>query len=376
MTPLLFDSEQPTRSLTMAEALAYAHAHQPSIRAAIARLSGRRKDAEIPSRQWLPKAGVTAQIFGMTANNSTATYIGQPLVDIPRVGGTKATSGGSLGPYASTFVGAGVVQEIFDFGRIGLQRAAADALVEVERHKADVARLDVDFGVEEAFFSVFAAKAIVAASDDAYGRAHAHRDLASAGVASGLRSPIDLTRAEAELARLDIGRVQARGGLAVAENLLAAAIGAPDAAVDVCGDAPQPGDMPALRQAIEMAQSRDPALAEAIANFGAAQEHTRAVGAYLRPDVSATATMSGRAGGAPPSAGAAATGGGWIPNVPNWDVGLVLSWPLLDATIAARRDAARSEEQVRRDEIDVAREARITAVRLAYVQVQIARSAL
>jgi outer membrane protein len=376
MTPLLFDSQQPTRSMTMDEALAYAHAHQPAIRAALARLSGRRADAEVPSSQWLPKAGVTAQLFAMTANNTTATYVGQPFIDIPRIGGTQATSGGSLVPYASTFVGAGVVQEVFDFGRIGAQRAAADAVVEVERHRADIARLDVDFGVEEAFFSVFAAKAIVAASDDAYGRARAHRDLASASVASGLRSPIDLTRAEAELAHFDIGRVQARGGLAVAENVLAAVIGAPDAAVDVRGDAPQPGDVPALRQAIEMAQSRDPALAEAIANVGAAEEHTRAVGADLRPDLSATATLSGRAGGAPPSSGAAATGNGWIPNVPNWDVGLVLSWPLLDATIAARSVAARSEEQVRRDEVDVAREARITAVRLAYVQVQIARSAL
>jgi len=167
MTPLLFDSQQPMRSLTMDEALAYAHAHQPAIREALARLSSRRADAEIPSSQWLPKVGVTGQLFGMTANNTTAAYVGQPFMDIPRIGETKATSGGSLVLYASTFVAAGV------FGRIGAQRAAADAVVEVDRHRADIARLDVDFGVEEAFFSVFAPKAIVAASDDAYGRARA-----------------------------------------------------------------------------------------------------------------------------------------------------------------------------------------------------------
>ena len=376
LAPTPLDAPQVTRSLTMSEALAYAHAHQPAIRAALARVSARIAEAEIPSSQWLPTAGVTAQLFGMTANNTTGTYVGQPFMDIPRIGGTRATSGGSFAPYASTFVGAGLQQEVFDFGRIGAQRAAADALVDVERRRADTQRLDVDFGVEEAFFSVFAAKAIVRASDDAYERARAHRDLARAGVTSGMRSPIELTRAEAELARFDIGRVRARGGLAISQSVLAAAVGAPDPAVDVSGEAPQPSEMPALRQAIEMAQTRDPRLAEAMDRLKAAEEHTRAVGAELRPDLSATATLSARAGGAPPSSGDSATGSGWVPSVPNWDVGLLLSWPFLDATVTARREAARSQEQVRRDEIDVAREERIADVRQAYVHVQVARSAL
>ncbi len=65
-----------------------------------------------------------------------------------------------------------------------------------------------------------------------------------------------------------------------------------------------------------------------------------------------------------------------MPNIPNWDVGLVLSWPLFDGTIAARRDAAQSEEQVRRVEIDVARLQEVATVRQAYAQVDVARSAL
>jgi outer membrane protein len=370
------DAPAPTRSLTMTEALDYAGKHQPAIRAALARVSARMAQADIPTGQWLPTVGVTAQLFGMTANNTTGTYVQPQSTDLPRIGATPATTSGSLSPYASTLVGAGLLQEVFDFGRIGAQRAAADALVDVEKRNADTERLDIAFGVEEAFFSVFAARAIVKASDDAYERARVHRDLAQAGVSSGLRSPIELTRAQADLARFEIGRVRARGGLAVAESVLAAAIGAPDPAVDVSGEAPRPADMPALRQALQLAQERDPKLASVIAQLRASEERTRAVGAELRPDLSLTATLSGRAGGAPPNGGAVPSGNGWIPDVPNWDMGLLLTWPLFDGTIAARRTAASAEERVRRDEVDVARQQEVAQVREAYVHVHVARSEL
>ena len=375
-TPPVTSALQPTRVLTMPQAVEYAHAHQPAIRAALARVSARMEEAKIPSGQWLPTAGVTAQIFAMTANNTTATYEQPAFLDLPRIGATAATATGKFSPYASTLVGAGILQEVFDFGRIGAQRAAADAQVEVERHRSDTTRLDIDFGVEEAFFAVLAAKAVVRASQDAYDRSLVHRDLAKRGVDAGLRSPIELTRAEADLDRFDVGRVRALGGLTVAQTVLAAAIGAPDAAVDVAGEPPRPKDMPALPEAIELALRRDPRLAETLALLKAAEDRTRAIGAELRPDLSATATLSGRAGGAPPSSGPAAKGDGWVPNVPNWDAGLLFTWPLFDGTIAARRDAAHATEQVRRDEIDVVREQELADVRKAYVQVQVANTAL
>jgi outer membrane protein TolC len=374
--PPSIDAPAPSRSLTMSEALTYAHEHQPAIRAALARVRARLEEAKIPSAQWQPTLGVTAQLFGASTNNTTGTYVSPWFMDTPRIGATRATSTGSLQPYPATFVGAGFTQELFDFGRIAAQRAAADAWVDVEKHRADGARLDVDFGVEEAFFSVFAAKAIVTASDDAFERARVHRDLARAGVGSGLRPPIELTRAEADLTRFDIGRVRARGGLAVAQSVLAAAIGALDPAVDVAGETPRPAEMPALVDAIALASSRAPELLRAISQLKAAEDETRALGAELRPDFSATGTISGRAGGAPPSSGEPATGGGWLPNVPNWDLGIVLSWPIFDGTIAARREAARSREQVRQEEIEVAKEQEVANVRQSYVQAQVARSAL
>ena len=374
--PPPIDAPAAARTFTMSEALSYAHEHQPSIRAALARVSSREAQAQIPSSQWLPTFGVTAQLFAMTANNTTGTYVQPSFMDLPRIGATAATTSGNLSPYASTLIGAGVGQEIFDFGRIGAQRTAADALARVAKHDADLERLDVDFAVEQAFFSVFAAKAIVRASDDAYSRALVHRDLAQAGVRSGLRSPIELTRAEADLARFDIGRVRAKGGVAVAESVFAAAIGSNDAADDVSGEVPTPKEMPALADALRLAETRSPELAAALAQLQAAETRTRAIGAEERPDLSLTATVSGRAGGAPPTNGAVPTGNGWMPYVPNWDVGVLLTWPLFDGAVGARERAARVDEQAWRDEIDVSREQEVAKVRESYVQVEVARSTL
>jgi outer membrane protein TolC len=366
----------PTRALTLPEALDYAHSHQPAIRAAVARVSARLAQAKVPTAQWLPTVSATAQLFATTSNNTTATYVQPDVMDIPRIGASASTTRGGWSPYASTLVGAGIQQEAFDFGRIAAERSAADAQVDVEKHGADAVRLDADFAVEEAYFSAFAAHGIVRVADEAYQRSLVHRDFARHGVDAGMRPPIELTRAEADLARFDVGRVRARGALAVAETVLAAAIGAPEQTVDVAGEAPQPRDMPALSQALEMARQRDPVLAAALARLAATERETRAIGAGLRPDVSLTATLTGRAGGAPPSSGGVPPGNGWLPDVPNWDLGIVFAWPLFEGTIAARRDASHVEEEVRREEIDVAQEQQVEAVRQAYAQVEVARTAL
>jgi outer membrane protein TolC len=370
------DSPAP-RAITLPEALAFARANQPAVRAALARVLAQRAEAKIARAQWLPTIGLTAQLFGATANNTTGTYATTSSVMIPRIGGTRSVSDGSLEPYPSTLVAAGAQQELFDFGRIAAQAAAADARVEVETQRARARSLDVTYDVEEAYFAVFAAKAVVKASDDAYDRSRAHRDLARAGVDAGLRPPIELTRAEADLSRFDIGRVRARGGLVVAETVLAAAVGTPDALLDVVDAPPSPDELPGLATAIQQASARDPRLLQALAELKAEEERTTAIGAEMRPDVWLTATISGRAGGATPSGnGELPSGGGWIPNVPNWDLGVVLSWPLFRGTTQARKNASKAEEQARREEIVQVRQEQIAFIRQAFWAVQVARDVL
>ncbi len=365
------------RTMTLEEAIAHARAHQPEVKAALARVAARKAEAEEPRAQRLPVAGVTAQLFGATANNTTGTYVTPGLLDIPRVGGTRVVAPGTMQPYPSTIVAGGVNQELFDFGRIAAQAAAKDALVDVERERAKATTLDVTYSVEEAAFAVLAAKAILKASDDAYDRARVHRDYAKAGVDAGLRPPIELTRAEADLARFDIGRVRARGGLGAAQVTFAATVGVDDAALDLGGAPGAPPDLPALETAIQQASARDPRILAAVAELRAEEQKTRAIGAEMRPDVSLTATISGRAGGAQASGnGQNADFNGWVPYVPNWDVGVVFGWPLFDASVSARQDASRAREQVKREEIATVKHDQVAQIRIAYANVVVARTAL
>jgi outer membrane protein len=366
------------RALTLPAALAYAHDHQPLVRAGLARVAQRIEAAKVPNGQWLPFLGATGQVLGGSANNTTAEYLPTDVLDVPRIGGTSAAASASWKPYPSTLLGAGIRQEAFDFGRISAERAAAEALVEVQKQVASVALLDVDFGVEEAYFAVFAARGVLKASEDAYTRAKTHRDLAKAGVDSGLRSPIELTRQEAELARYEIGRIRAAGGVAIAQTVLGAAIGAPEASVDVQGEAPQPSEMPSLPDAMRRAAARDPRVRQALAQIKADEERTRAISAQLRPNLSLSGTFSGRAGGAPPSGDSTSnlTGAGWLPSVPNWDVGLIIEWPIFDGTIVAKRRAARAEEQVGREDLGVVRDQQVATIERTYTAFNVAQKAL
>lgn len=371
------DANSAIRALSLSEATAYARAHQPAVRAALARIQAQAANAKVPRAQWAPTLGATAQLFAATANNTTGTYVSPGFMDIPRIGATRATGTGTLTPYASSLVGLGITQELFDFGRIAAQTAAEDAAVDVERQAARAVTLDVTFDVEEAYFAVFAAKAILKASEDALERARVHRDLAKAGVASGLRSPIELTRAEADLSNFELGRIRAAGGVTTSQTTFAATIGAPDAALDVSSAPPDPAELPDLSQALRRAEARDPRLLEAVARLRAEESRTRAIGAELRPNLSLTGTVSGRAGDAPPSgSGSLPDGAGFVPRVPNWDLGVVLSWPLFDGTVNARSDAARAREQVEREAIGLVREEERAAVREAYQRVSVARTVL
>lgn len=367
------------RAVTLADARAYAREHQPSVRAAIARIAAAKEAASVPRAQWLPQLGATAQIYAATANNTTGETIGSPYLDVPRIGGSRVVnaSSASFQPYGSTFAAIGIGQEVFDFGRIAAQSAAADALVDVARHSSDTTTLDVDFGVEESFYAVLAAKGVLKASDEAYDRTRTHRDLAKAGVASGLISPIELTRAEADLARFDIGRIRARGGVSVAQALLAASMGASDLMLDASGELPTGSDAPTLASALDQAAARDPRLAETVAKLRAQEAKTRAVYAEMRPDLSATGTFSFRSGGAPPSTGGdVADANGWAPTVPNWDVGLVFSWPIYDGTILARGRASRAQEDALHEDIAAVKQSLFADVQRAYIAVTVARDAV
>jgi outer membrane protein TolC len=366
----------PMPAMTLPDALAYARAHQPALRAAAARMRAAYADSAVPRAQWQPTVTAGAQLLAATANNTTNSYVGLTGVDIPRIGGTRVTQSGTFTPDASTFAALSATQEVFDFGRIAAQGAVLDALAEAERARGHEEQLLIDLAVEEAYFAVHTAREVVKASDDAFERARVHRDDAKAAVRSGLRAPIELTRAEADLTRFDVGTIRARGNLVAAQSTFAAAVGVPELQLDATGVPPNPAELPALPEALARAAARDPGLRAAVQALEAQRSTTRAIGAELRPNLALTATLSGREGGATPSTGDSPRFDGWLPSVPNWDLGVVLRIPLYDGTIQARRAASRVREDMRAAEVDVVKQRQQAEIQQAFVRVNVAGSAL
>jgi outer membrane protein len=368
-------------TMTLAQALDYARAHQPSIKSALAEYEARRADARVPRAQWLPQVGATAQLFVATANNSTAMYLGVPEVDIPRIGGSqsKTQANATWKPSGSTIAAVGLGQEVYDFGRISAQIAVADAYAALSKANADAVDLDVQLGVAEAYDGVLSAKGVLAATQDAYKRALTHRDYAQAGTKSGLRPPIDLTRAQADVAQLQVRLIQAETGLTAARAALAAAIGSDALQVDAAPAGVDTSAGPAFQAAVQAALKRNPAIVAAIARAEATHATVRAVARELLPNLSASAALSGRAGGAdasgnptPPSP----YGDGWLPDVANWHVGLILQWNIFDATVLARRSAAKAREEAARADLDLARMNVGLATERAYLDLDAALKAL
>jgi len=370
------DAGDAIPAMTLRAALDYARAHQPALHAALERIAAQRAAARAPRAQWLPVVTGAAELLAATANNTTASYLGVSGIDIPRIGGTRFARDGSFAPYASTFAALGIQQELFDFGRIAAQTAVEDTLVEVARHAADAEWLALALGVEESYFAVRAAHAIDRASNEAYDRARVHRDFAAAEVHAGLFPPIDLTRAEADLARFDVGRIRARGALQASQSAFAAAVGSPAAALDASGEPNENEALPSLAEALEQARERDPARLQAVAHLQAQRALTRAVESSDRPNLLLSAAVSGREGGAPPSSGTGARFDGFLPSVPNWDAGLVLRVPLYDPVTRARGAASRAQEDVRSAEIEQVGQLEVAQVREAYIAAGMAQASL
>ncbi len=364
------------QTLSLRQALQYAHDHQPSLAAARARVAVALAQADIPRAGLSPKISVGAELLAGTSNNTTASYATIGILDIARVGGTPANAAVSWTPEPTTLAGVAVHKELYDFGRLEAQGAAFDAFARAATEDARTVQLDLDLLVENSFYAVQGAKAILAAADAAVQRSQAHRDLANARVTAQLWSPIQLTRAEADLARYTVDRVRAAGSLAIAQDVLAATIGASVPAIDAGTDDVTFGAPPAIATGLHDLDTRSPELRAARAQLQAQQQLSTAIRDELKPDFSVSAELTTRAGGAAVATNATPTGAGWVPDVPNWDALVVFSWPVFDRVVTARARASERVEAVRAAELDLVGQQLRTAAQRAYVELEVAGSAL
>src|SRR5690606_22768538 len=152
------------------------------------------------------------------------------------------------------------------------------------------------------------------------------------------------------------------------QGLLAATIGAEEPAIDALGSFADEAGEPA-------AGGANPFVRTAAAELRVQEARSEALRRELRPTLFFGASFSGRAGGVPASNGTVAYGRGWLPAVPNWDLGLVFSAPLYDGVVRARRRVARAEERVARAQLAAASRRQTIELQAAQVQLEVAEQA-
>jgi len=366
----------PVPQMSLRTALAYAQAHEPGLQAARERLRAAKQEAEIPAAQWHPSFGALGEFVEGTSNNSTATQLSASAVDLPRIGGTAVSDRAQFRPEATTLLALGARQEIYDFGRIAAQSAAARALAAISESELRHTRLDLRLAVTNAYYSVRAAHALLDVAAQAEARAAVHRELARAAVQSGLRSPIEVTRADADVTRFEVARIRAFGSLVVSRGVFAAAVGYEQPELDANDETADEPHFPARAEAEARAVELDPAVQEAIEKVRAEHSLAESVSASLRPNLSASAAISVRAGGAAASNDVVPDGRGFVPNVPNYSAGIVLNWPFFEPVTHARVRAIHAREHALADEVEVARQRAFSRTRQAYEGVAIADAAL
>lgn len=369
----------PSRSMTLEEALAFARKNNPYLRRETARVALGEERAREPRAAWEPRFGATLQGVGSSNNNSATNWLGsRGAVEFPRIAGTgflQEPSEINWKPYMNTAAGVSGEQRLFDFGRVAAETVAAEAEVDVQRARFEDRRLSVDLAVREAFYVVLVARAIVDVARDAAARARLHRDDARARVLQGLRTRIELERAEADLARFEVSVLRAEGGLRSAQATFAAAVGVPLPALDVTGkpSLSESQSVPPIDAVLERAAQHDPSIRAAVLQTQASRKRVRAVEAQNRPEIWAIGTINGAAGGAPKENSTAQTWGrGVVPWVPDYFAGVVLAWRFWDPITNARAETARREEDVSTSEVPIVKQEIVAAVEQAWVSLDVA----
>lgn len=370
------DAELASGSVSLHTAVGFALSHQPEVLAARERLRAVRAELDVPAAQWRPFIGAVAELEGGSTNNSTASVVSSRALDLPRIGATSVPRDPSWQPYPSSLVALGVRQELFDFGRIAAQTAAAEGLAAIDKERLRGARLDAVLAVTEAYYAVLAAHSVLQVATEAVDRARVHREYADAAVHSGLRAAIELTRAQADVTRFEVNRIRADGNLRVAKSVFAAAVGYAGPELDALAEPDPSWTLPARGDVQARARDADPLVRESVSQARAQRLQTAALSTNDRPNVFVTAAVSGRAGGAPASNGLTTSGRGWLPEVPNYSAAVILEWPLLDPVNRARARASQRHEDAFLAQVDVVRQQATTRAEQAYRNAEAALQAL
>ena len=330
----------PPQTLTLAGAVDLALRNHPAIRQARAGSAAASEEIAVARTAYLPRVDFLWQanratrnnVFGLLLPQAVIPAVSGPVLGTETLDGVWSSAGGLL-----------LSWEAVDFGRRAAsvdQARAESTLADAERK---VTELDVASAAADAFLQVLAADATLNAARTTVQRLDVFANSVRALVQNQLRAGAELSRAEAELAAAKTRLAEAERSAEVAKLSLAEAVGAPG--THVAADAGSLLQLPARPAGVSFDAAAHPRAVAADAQIQAVRARDRVLERTYLPRIELQSALSGR--GVNRSIDGNANGNALGFQVPNWSVGVSVTFPSLEIfRIQARRrvEASRLQE--------------------------------
>jgi outer membrane protein len=318
-------AKPPDRPLTLDQAIDFALANYPAVRASLERAAASREGVSLSRTAYLPRTDLLWQSNRATRNNIFGLLLPQSVV--PPISGPVLSSTSDRGVWGSA---AGILLswEPFDFGYRSATVDVAKAAQNRATAELSLTKLDVAAAVGEAFLALAAAQQQVRAAEADVDRRQVLANSVHALVKEELRPGADSSRADAELAAAKIQLIRAQELERESEATFAQFLGIAGSKVDIdasslLGKAPAPYLSQFSLAAHPAAQVANSALFEV-----RAREKVLSKSYY--PHFNLQGALSGRGSGANTDGGFGTGTDGLALTRRNWAVGLTATFSLLD----------------------------------------------
>lgn len=334
-------STTSVRVFTLQQAVDYATAHYPAVRADIERRNAAQAGVSLARDNYLPKADLLWQLNRGTRNNVAGVLL--PQSTIPNPSGTVVDT--STRSFWGTGAGMHISWEPFDFGYRHAVVQSAEATVHRTSDQVALTVLDVKTAAADAALSVLAAEQSVHATQADVDRRTVFARSVHALVGAHLRPGADASRADAELAAARTQMILAEQNAAVARARLAELLDLAGTNVDVA-----PGGL--LETPPEIFSDENPIADNPLAmveqdRVAEAKARLRVLDRSYAPKFSLQAVGYGRGTGVNGNGKPAVDSNqGLTPDTPNWVAGITVHFSLSDiASIRSRKQIERANQR-------------------------------
>ena len=207
--------------------------------------------------------------------------------------GSRLAAGGLNNPIVYSRIGSGLSfgQMITDFGRTSNLIAMAKLQASAQDQVTETTRADILLGTSRAYFAILRAQAVLKVATQTVAARQTVSDQITALAESKLKSSLDVSFANVNLADAKLLLVQAQSDLKAAEADLATAMGLPNGSAFVLDEEPMPAPMPErVDQLLREAIGNRPELKSLRLQQSAAERFTKAEHALYYPYVGVVGT--------------------------------------------------------------------------------------